>query len=112
MLTGLAMDIIGVWMLAGPLLKVDLTKKGILEKRTKEAIEEFQKVKDQKPGQPDSKIAMWSGVARLEAVVNQLHLRILEEKIEHRHRAIWALVIITVGFFLMMVANLIQAFWR
>jgi hypothetical protein len=111
MIVGLAMDIIGVWMLVGPLLNVNLRHKSSLEKNTQDAIKEYERVKEQKPSKPDSEMAMWSGVARLEAIIYQLHLSLLKEKITHRETAIRALIIITVGFMLQIIANMIQAFY-
>ncbi len=111
MILGLAMDIIGVWMLVGPLLNVNLRHKSNLEKNTQDAIKEYERVKDQKAGNLNSEHAMWSGVARLEAIIYQLHLSLLKEKITHRETAIRALIIITVGFMLQIIANMIQAFY-
>lgn len=110
MLAGLGMDIVGVWMLAGPILNISLKNKSTLEKQTADAIKEYKRVKDQKPLQPDSEMATWSGVARLEAIIYQLHLRILNEKIEHKQRAVIALIIISAGFTCQIFANMIQAF--
>lgn len=110
MSVGLAMDIIGIWMLAGPLLNINLKNKSNLEKKVKEAVEEYERVKNQKLLEDDSEVAMWSGVAKLDAIVYQLHLSILREKILHREKSIPALIIITVGFMLQFFANMMQAF--
>ena len=46
MVLGLLLDILGVWLLASPLLKIDLRNKENLEKKTKELVAEYQKVKN------------------------------------------------------------------
>ena len=110
MIVGLGLDILGVWMLVSPLLKVDLRNKKTLEKQTKDAMEEYARVKDQKPNTPQSEIAMWPDLSRLWVIVLQLHKRLLNEKILHRKRAIIALIIISVGFGLQILANILQSY--
>lgn len=108
MIFGLGLDIVGVWMLASPLLKIDLRHKETIDKKTKDALEEYQRVKDQKPGTPKSEFPTWPAFAHLDLIVLQLHQRLVRERIMHRKRAIIALIIITVGFSLQILANILQ----
>lgn len=109
MLVGLCLDIIGVWLLAEPILRINLRHKSDLEKLTREAVDEYKRVKDQKPGQPDSEIPTWPIVAKIEAMLYQLHLSILNEKIIQKKKAIIALIIVSVGFILQILGNVLQA---
>jgi len=109
MIFGLVLDIVGVWLLASPLLKIDLRGSENLVKKTKEAKEEHERVKNQRSGQPDSEFPTWPAFARLELIVYQLHIRLLQEKISHRNQAIIALIILTAGFSLQIFANILQA---
>jgi len=109
MLIGLGLDIIGVLLLAEPILRIDLRNKSHLEKLTREAIEEYKRVKDQKPGLPESEIPTWPVVAKIEAMLYQLHLAILNEKIVQKRKAIIALIMISFGFILQILGNILQA---
>lgn len=110
MIFGLVLDIIGIWLLASPLLKINLKHKEIIDKKTENALKEYQRVKGQKGGHPDSEIAMWPGVAELYAIVYQLYKKTIDEKVAYRNQAIIALIIITAGFSLQIFANTIQAY--
>ncbi len=86
MLIGLGMDIVGVWMLAGPILNISLKNKSTLEKQTEDAVKEYERVKGQTGITPETEFPTWPGVAKLEAILYQLHLRILNEKISQHER--------------------------
>jgi hypothetical protein len=109
MIIGLGMDIYGVWMLASPLLRVELGNKKALEKQVKDAVEEYEKVKNQRGVTADTSFPTWASFVRLEAIVYQLHLRILKERMSDRKTAVIALSIITVGFVLQLFGNIFQS---
>ncbi|MGQ0791767.1 MAG: hypothetical protein ACT4NJ_06050 [Nitrosopumilaceae archaeon] len=109
MLIGLGMDIFGVWMLASPLLRINLGNKKTLEKQAKDATEEYEKVKNQRGVTSDTAFPTWPAFVKLEAIVYQLRLRILNERILDRKTAVIALSIITIGFILQMMGNILQS---
>ena len=105
MILGLGIDIGGIWMLASPLLKVDLKHKKIVDDKTAEALKEEQEARKLPP---QDSMATYQGLSELFAIVLQLHQRIIGEKIENRKKAIVALIIISIGFGVQMWASYLQ----
>ena len=112
--TGLGLDIIGVLLLASPLLKIDLTKYDIVKSKTQQRLDEWLRLKDQKVKEdgsidPDTELVLGSDFAELDLTVYQMVKRQLEDKARDRKKAIRALIIISVGFGLQIAGNIWQA---
>jgi len=111
---GLVLDIIGIWLLASPLLKIDLTKYDTIKSKTQKRLDEWLRLKDQKVKEDgstdlDTELVLGSTFAELDLTVYQLYKKQLEDKEKDRKKAIRALIIISIGFGLQIVGNIWQS---
>ena len=113
---GLFLDILGIWILAGPLLKIVFKNREGWNKRVQLAKDAYEKEKKNLEGRKEGEMKStdWivTGVhfTRLEAYLYRVLDFLYKDRHEQRRLAYIGLFIITIGFVLQIIGNILQSF--
>jgi len=112
---GLFLDILGIWILAGPLLRIVFKNEDDWNKRVQLAKDEYQKERKNMEGRKDGEVKStdWvvTGVhfARLEAYLYRVLDFLYKDMDKQRTLAYIGLFVITVGFIFQIIGNILQS---
>lgn len=113
---GLFLDILGIWILAGPLLRIVFKNEDDWNKRVQLAKDAYQRERKNLEGRKDGEVKStdWvvTGVhfARLEAYLYRVLNILYKDMDKQRRLAYIGLSIITTGFIFQIIGNILQSF--
>jgi len=113
---GLFLDILGIWILAGPLLRIVFKNEEGWNKRVQLAKDEYEKEKKNWEGRKEGEvkdtdwIVMGVDFTRLEAYLYRVLNFMYKDRNEQRRIAYIGLSIITIGFTFQIIGNILQSF--
>jgi len=113
---GLFLDILGIWILAGPLLRIVFTNREGWNKRVQLAKDAYEKEKKNVEGRKEGEmkstdwVIMGLDFTRLEAYLYRVLDFMYKDRHEQRRLAYIGLSIITIGFILQIIGNILQSF--
>jgi len=113
---GLFLDILGIWILAGPLLRIVFKNEEGWNKRVQLAKDAYEKEKENMEGRKEGEmkgtdwVIMGVDFTRLEAYLYRVLDLMYKDRNKQRRLAYIGLSIITIGFIFQIIGSILQSF--